>query len=428
MLDIQFIREHVDLVKHNIANRNMEVATDELLRLDEERRSRIVEIETFRSERNKKSKEKPREEEMKRIRKMGEKMKKVEQELEAIEKRYTDILLNVPNLAHADVPIGKDETENKVVRTVGDIPSFSFAPKEHWEIGLERNFLDFDHASDVSGSRFAYIKGDLVLLQFALIQFVLSVVTSEKTLQKIIQTHTLNVPSTPFIPVIPPVMMREEIMQKMGRLEPREERYHIPSDNLYLVGSAEHTLGPLHMREIIGEEKLPIRYIGYSTAFRREAGSYGKDTKGILRVHQFDKLEFESFSTPEKGEHEQDFIIAIQEYLMGTLGIPYRVILKCTGDMSAPDYREFDIEAWLPGQEKYRETHTSDYMTDYQSRRLNTRVKRKNKTHEFVHMNDATACAIGRTLIAIMENYQQVDGTIAIPTALHPYMIGKTSI
>jgi seryl-tRNA synthetase len=222
-------------------------------------------------------------------------------------------------------------------------------------------------------------------------------------------------------------MIRPEVFQRMARLEPKEERYYIPSDDIYLIGSAEHTLGPLHMDETIQEDRLPIRYLGFSTAFRREAGSYGKDTRGILRVHQFDKLEMESFVSPEEGFAEQDFFVAIQEYLVHSLGLPYQVVAICTGDMGNPDVRQFDIEMWIPSQGKYRETHTSDYMGDYQARRLATKMKRKDGKTEFVHMNDATAFAIGRTLIAIMENYQTADGKIMVPEVLQKY-VGKKVI
>jgi seryl-tRNA synthetase len=258
------------------------------------------------------------------------------------------------------------------------------------------------------------------MLEFALVQFAFSVLTDEKILKKIIKKVGLDVPSTPFVPVIPPVFIRPEVFQKMGRLEPKDERYYIPKDDLYLIGSAEHTLGSMHMDEVFNVEALPIRYIGFSAAFRREAGAASKDMKGILRVHQFDKLEMESFTRPEDSLKEQDFFVAIEEYFMQELELPYRVVAICTGDMGAPDYRQIDIETWLPGQNKYRETHTSDLMTDYQSRRLNIKTKIGDKT-EFVHMNDATAIAMSRTPIAIMENYQQKDGSIKIPKALQKY-------
>ena len=223
--------------------------------------------------------------------------------------------------------------------------------------------------------------------------------------------------------MVPPVMIRPEIFKKMARLSEadKEERYYFPKDDVYLVGSAEHTLGPLHMDEVFNEEDLPIRYLGFSTSFRREAGTYGKDLRGILRVHQFDKLEVESFTTSENSLTEQNFIIALQEYLVRSLKIPYQLVILCTGDMGAPDARQIDLECWMPGQEKYRETHTSDLMTDFQARRLNTKVRRKGGKTEFVHMNDATAFAIGRILIAIFENYQQKNGSIKVPKVLQKY-------
>jgi seryl-tRNA synthetase len=221
-------------------------------------------------------------------------------------------------------------------------------------------------------------------------------------------------------------MMRPEVMEKMARLEPREERYHIPGDDMYLIGSAEHTLGPLHMDEIIPAAKLPIRYVGFSTSFRREAGASGKDTRGILRVHQFDKVEIESFTAPEDSEAEQDFFVAIQEYLIQSLELPYRLVMTCTGDQGDPDARHIDLDTWMPGEGKYRETHSADLMTDYQSRRLQTRLRRADGKIEFVHMNDATAFA-GRTLIAILENYQTKEGNVLVPKVLQPY-VGKEII
>ena len=232
----------------------------------------------------------------------------------------------------------------------------------------------------------------------------------------------------PFVPVIPPFMVKPNVYLKMARLYPTEDKYYIPSDDIYLVGSAEHTLGPMHMNHIFDEAKMPVRYVGYSPAFRREAGTYGKDTKGILRVHQFEKLELETFCLPENSLQEQEFLIAIQEYFLQALGLSYEVMMICTGDMGKPDYRQIDINTWMPGQNAYRETHTSDLIASFQPRRLNTKVKRLDGKVELVHMNDATICAMGRTLIAIMENYQQADGSIKIPEILRSYMGGKEFI
>lgn len=428
MLDIQYIRNNIERIKENCKNRNVNVDVDKLIVVDDERRKLIEGIEQLRAQRNKGSKGKPSPEQIAEMRTVGEEIKEREKTLVNVQQQFKEMMEALPNITHADAPVGPDESANTVVRAWGQKPQFSFSPREHWEIGEMLGIIDKKKAAEVSGSRFAYLKGDLALLEFALVQFTMSVLTSEKILSKIATAAGLRVSSKPFTPVIPPVMIRPEVMQQMGRLEPKEERYHIPGDDLYLVGSAEHTLGPLHRGETIDREQTPIRYIGFSAAFRREAGSYGKDTKGIFRVHQFDKLEMESFVHPEDGLVEHDFIIAIQEYLMQQLGIPYQVVYKCTGDMGQPDYREFDIEAWMPGQGKYRETHTADYMTDFQARRLGIKVADADGSTPYAHMNDATAIVMSRIPVAILENYQHEDGTVTVPPVLIPYMHGKKLI
>ena len=284
-----------------------------------------------------------------------------------------------------------------------------------------RGRIEAPRGADVAGARFTYLKGDLVLLQNALHQLMLSILTSGETLRAIAQKAGLDVSPKPFVPVLPPLFIKPDVFQRMARLEPREERYHIEGDDLYLIGSAEHTLGPLHMDETLKAEELPLRYTALTSAFRREAGTYGKDMKGIVRLHQFEKMEMESFTLPEQGLAEQNFLIAIQEHLTAELGLAYQVVMTCTGDQGDPDARHLDIETWMPGQGKYRETHSADYMTDYQARRLATKVKGADGKSVFVHTNDATAFA-GRTLVAILENYQQADGTIAVPEALLPWM------
>jgi seryl-tRNA synthetase len=424
MLDIKFIRENPDIVKQAVINKKSKADIDRLLAVDEKRRKLIADIEGLNQERGIAAKSK----DIERGRLIKENLSSFEKEFKEVEAEYIELMYVVPNIPSDDTPIGKNEDENKVIRQVGEAPQFDFQPKEHWQLGEELGVIDTETASAVSGSRFVYLKGDLALMEFALIQFVMQTLTSKETLQAIIEKAALSVASTPFIPIVPPVMIRPEVFARMGRLEPREERYHIPSDDLYLIGSAEHTLGPIHMDKTLAEAELPIRYIGFSTAFRREAGSYGKDMKGILRLHQFDKLEMESFNVPELSLEEQDFFVAIQEHIVSSLGLPYQVVQICTGDMGAPDARQIDIETWMPGQGRYRETHTSDLMTDYQSRRLNIKVKRESGKNEIVHMNDATATAIGRTLIAIMENYQHADGSIRVPEVLKPFMFGIETI
>ena len=417
MLDIKFIKDNRDIVAKAIRDKNAEpVDLDRLLALYDVRRNLRSKIEDINALRNKAAKEQNHEE----GKRLKEEAAMLEQKLPPLEKEFVTLLLRIPNLPSADTPIG-DESANKVVRSFGEPATFSFEPKPHWDLGHALGIIDSEKAAEVSGARFAYLKGDLVLMQFALLQFALQVLGDTAVLAEIAERAGVTVSVTPFTPVLPPVFMRTAVMNRMARLYPMEERYVFEKDDLVLVGSAEHTIGPLHMDEIIEEKNLPIRYVGYSTAFRREAGAAGKDTRGILRQHQFDKIEVETFVSPEKSMDEQNFIVAIQEYLMQKLKLPYQVVLKSTGDQGAPNHRGIDIEAWMPGQKTYRETHTSDLMTSYQARRLNTRVRRTDGQIEHVHMNDATVFAMGRTLIAIMENYQHEDGTITVPEVLRPY-------
>lgn len=423
MIDINLIREEAEKVKKAVSDKQLDPSlVDEVKKLDEDYRALLVEVEKLRADKNKFAREKNIEE----GKKTKVKLQELEPKLSELENELEGKLKQIPNIVADDVPVGKDETENKVIRKWGEPRKFDFTPKDHLEIGEALGIIDVQTAAKVSGSRFGYLLGDTALLEYALVQYAFEVLADEKVLKKIAEKIAKNFSSKPFTPVVPPVMIKEDVFDKMARLEPREERYFIPSDDLYLIGSAEHTLGAMHMDETFNEKDMPVRYVGFSTAFRREAGSYGKDTRGILRVHQFDKVEMESFTLPENSLKEQDFIIGIQEYLMQSLNIPYQVVAICTGDMGGPDFRQIDIECWLPGQDKYRETHTSDLMTDYQARRLNTKVQRGGKT-EFVHMNDATAFAIGRTIIAILENYQQKDGSIIIPEVLRKWM-GKDEI
>jgi seryl-tRNA synthetase len=257
---------------------------------------------------------------------------------------------------------------------------------------------------------------------------VLDTVTDESTLRTIAENAGLDVAVKPFTPILPPLMIRTDLYDAMDRLEPRDDRYKLEDDDLWLQGSAEHVLGSMHADEIFEEAQLPLRYIGYATSFRREAGTYGKDMEGILRMHQFDKLEMESFTTGEDGLKEHLLFVAIQEHLLATLGLPYQVLQKCTADIGKPNARGVDMETWLPGQDKYRETHTADYMTDYQSRRLKTRVRRESGELELVHTNDATAFALGRIMIAIIENGQDEQGNVTIPVALQPYIGGRRTL
>ncbi|HEC66305.1 MAG TPA: serine--tRNA ligase [bacterium] len=381
MLDVKFVRQNPERIKKEIKERNISlkgnVTIDSFLDLDKEKQKLEIELDSYRAERNSINKTisgKPDDPTRKKLTKLKQNIAKLKPKWREVNKQWENAMNQFPNMHAEDTPIGKDESANKAIKKVGDLPKFDFKPKEHWELGKKLDIIDNERAAKVVGSRFTYLKGDLALLQFALIQHALSVLTDQKVLEKIIKKAKLNLPPTPFIPIIPPVLIRPEIMQKMDRLEPKEERYHTAQDDLYLIGSAEHTLGPMHMNETFDESKLPLRYVGYSTSFRREAGSYGKDVKGIFRVHQFDKLEMETFSLAEKSLEEQALMIAIQEHLVKSLELAYQIVIISTGDMGKPDYRQIDIETWLPGQNKYRETHTADLMNDFQSRRLGIRV------------------------------------------------------
>lgn len=424
MLDINFVRDNKEIVLNAIKNKKGEpVDLDRMIALYDERKAILTQISDLNRARNEAAAARNIEE-GKRLKDEGQGLEEKSRELL---KEFIAMMVKIPNIPSIDTPIGPDESGNKVLHEWGEKPKFDFEPKEHYELGEALDLIDSERAAKVSGSRFTYLKGDLAMLQFALLHFALHVFTNKETLKKIATDRGLDIDVTPFSPIIPPVMIKPDVFQAMGRLEPKEERYHIPSDELYLIGSAEHTMGAMFAEEILKEEQLPMRFVGYSTAFRREAGSYGKDTKGIVRMHQFDKLEMETFCMPGDSFKEQDFLVAIQEHLLQELGIPHQVIIVCTGDMGGPDQRQIDVECWMPGQGKYRETHSADLMGAYQSRRLNTRVKRADGKIEFVHMNDATALAIGRTLVAIMENYQQKDGSIRVPKVLQPYM-GKEVI
>ncbi len=421
MLDIKFIRDNRDKVKLGTKNKNGDPSkVDEVIALDEAYRKLLGQVEILRSERNKASKE-----DREKGKEIKAKLKEIEPQLKKVEDELATTMRHIPNMPFDEVPVGKDDSQNVVVRKWGEPKKFSFTPKDHVELGEKLGILNLETAGKVSGTRFGYLMGDLARMEMALVQFAFDVLTNEEVLTRLASGYN----SKPFVPVIPPVMIKPEVYIRMARLDPGQEveRYYMPKDDIYLIGSAEHTLGPLHIDQTLEEPILPIRYVGFSTAFRREAGSYGKDTKGILRVHQFDKVEMETFTVEEDCVKEQDFLVAIQEYIMQALELPYQVVMVCTGDMGTPDARQIDVETWLPGQNRYRETHSADLVTDYQSRRLNIKVKRKNGQTQLVHMNDATAIAIGRTLIAIIENYQNEDGSITIPKVLQKYL-GKEKI
>lgn len=431
MLDIKFIRDNPDRVQQNARNKGYEVDINNLLSLDDDRRNLQQQVDKLREKRNQNAAKmkggKPEQgliDEGKQI-----KIELAEREgyLKNVDDQYVELLKRVPNMAMDDVPVGASESDNVEVKVVGNIPDFDFIPKNHYEIADAKGWLDKERASRVAGARFAYVMGDMVLLQQAIIQFVMNSLTDEKVLHKIVDQTGLEVSTRPFVPVLPPLMIKTEPYDQMDRLQPSDDRYKIEGEELWLQGSAEHVLGSMHAGEIFDTEQLPLRYLGFATSFRKEAGTYGKDMEGIIRMHQFDKLEMESFTTADDSYQEHLLMIAIQEWLLSQLKLSYHVLLKCTADIGKPNARGVDMEVWLPGQGKYRETHTADYMTDYQARRLNTRVRSGNAL-ELIHTNDATAFALGRAMVAIIENYQTVDGDVVIPEVLRPYMAGRESI
>jgi len=410
MLDIKFIRENPDKVKDGCQKKQVKCDIDYLLELDKKRRQMLQEIEGFKSEQNKFSQQAVDDEQRKKAKEIKDKIKKLEPELDKTEREFIGLMKKIPNLPLDDVPEGKNEKENKVLRKEGKKPKLNFSPKDYLVVAEKLDIIDIERAAKVSGTRFGYLKGGAALLEFALIQLAFEILTKKG-----------------FIPVIPPVMLKEKPMAGMGYLDQgADEVYHLEKDNLYLVGTSEQSIGVMHMDEILKEKDLPKRYVGFSTCFRREAGAYGKDTKGILRVHQFDKAEMFSFCLPEKSKEEHQFLLSMQEKLMKLIEVPYQVVHLCTGDTAAPSVSTYDIEAWMPGQNQYRETHSTSNCTDFQARRLNIRYKSKDGV-KFVHTLNGTAFA-QRSILAIIENYQQKDGSIEIPKVLRKYMNGMKKI
>ena len=344
-------------------------------------------------------------------RRIKEEGKILEAELQKIEAEFEATWRQYPNILREDVPEGVGEEGNQVVRTFGTPPAFSFIPKDHLEIGEKHGWIDVERAAKVSGARFAYLKGEMVELELALLQYTFSTLIKKG-----------------FTPVFPPHMIFTKAMGAMGYLEHggEEEVYHLKNDDTVLIGTSEQAIGPMLMDEMLAEDQLPLRFAAFSPCYRREAGSYGKDMRGILRMHQFDKIEMFSFTTPEASDTEHEFLLGMQETLMQGLGLPYRVMKLCAGDTGAPSARTYDIETWMPSQNLYRETHSTSNTTDFQTRRLNIRVRREGK-NVLAHALNGTAFAMGRIMIAIIENNQQEDGNVKVPEVLQPW-IGKGQI
>lgn len=402
MLDIKFIREHPDVVKQGCRAKQVEVDIDKLLELDGKKREYLKEIEGLRAEQNKFSQD-----QIKEAQEIKTKIKKLEPELNKLGRTIDSLMLQIPNLPLAEVPLGEDESNNIELKKEGELPQFNFPVKDYLEIAESLDLIDVKRTAKITGTRFGFLRNEAVLLEFALINLAFDTLTKEG-----------------FVPIIPPVMLKPEMAKGMGYPEQfdGEEAYYIEKDNLFLVGTSEQSMGAMHANETFNEKDLPQRYVGFSTCFRREAGSYGKDTKGIFRVHQFDKVEMFSFSKPEDSKKEHQFLLKMEENLMKKLKIPYRILQMCTGDLGFPAAAKYDIEAWMSSESRYRETHSTSNCTDFQSRRLNIRYKKKDGSLDFVHTLNGTAFATGRTIIAIIENYQQKDGSVKIPEALQKYL------
>ncbi len=406
MIDIKTVRENPQWIKESSRKKGAEVNVERILELDKERRELLSDVESVRAKKNEASKKlgqatgKEKESIIEEMRSIDS--GNAENRLKEVEEELEKEMLLIPNPPFEDVLVGESDDDNEVIRKEGDIKEFSFTPKDYIQIAEDLDIIDIKRAAKVSGSRFGILKGEGALLHLALVNLAMEVCLKHG-----------------FSPVIPPVMIRPEMMQAMGYVERGgDEIYQIEKDNLYLVGTSEQIIGPMHAGEVFERKDLPKRYVGYSSCFRREAGSYGKDTKGILRVHQFEKIEMFSLTNPEDSKEEHKFLLGIEEELMGMLKIPYRVIDICSGDLGDPAASKYDIEAWMPGQGEYRETHSTSNCTDFQSRRLNIR----HKDGGFVHMLNGTALATGRIIIALLENNQKEDGSVIIPEVLHKYL------
>jgi len=418
MLDIKQFLDAPDMVAQNAKRRGFELDPSVAVSLHQERLKLVDAVQALRTRANEIASSIPSasgEERQGLIdegKQVKEQVKEQETTLKDVESRLEAELLKYPNMLREDVPVGADATGNEIVEVVGEPTTFTFEPKDHMQLAETLDLIDMERAAKISGARFAFLKGDLVLMQFALLQYAFTELVKEG-----------------FTPILPPHIISTEAMGAMGYLQHggEEEVYHLRNDDAVLIGTAEQSIGPMHMDEILDASSFPIRYVGYSPCYRREAGSYGKDTKGIFRVHQFSKIEMFSFTSEEASDEEHAFLLKMQRRLWDGLKLPYRVMKLCSGDTGAPSARTYDIETWFPSYGDYRETHSTSNTTDYQTRRLKTRYKTSEGKTEFAHALNGTAFSMNRPLIAIMENFQQEDGSIIVPEVLRTWM-GKDVI
>ena len=400
MLDPALLKDNIEILKLNISRRNLDVDIDFLIKLNEERKKLRFEAEQKRSHQKELGKEianadkENKEALLNEASEISDEVKSLFEKVDQKDKEFLDQWIKIPNIISNSSPDGKTDSDNQELKRIGNIKEIK-NPKDHLEIASELNLINVEKASEVSGSRFAYLFGDLVKIEFNLVSWALNKL-SEKG----------------FTPTVPPVLVRENALYGTGFFpDDAEQVYEIPNDDLFLVGTSEVPLAALHTNEILNIKKLPLRYAGFSTCFRREAGTYGKDTTGIFRVHQFDKVEMFSFCDPSKSEEEHEFILSVEEELLQALEIPYRVVDVCAGDLGASAAKKFDIEAWIPSQNTYREVTSCSNTTDYQARRLNIRAKNEDNT-SVLHTLNGTAIAVGRILIALIENNQNQDGSV----------------
>ncbi len=405
------MRDDPEPFRAGLARRGLPGAVDRVLALDSERRALTARVEELRAARNRASRAvggaagPERQTLIEEVRKLSAELEELEPRLAAASAALDELMARLPNLPDGSVPPGEGDQDNVELRRVGEPPVLGFEPRDHVAIGEGLGVLDVERAARVSGSRFVYLLGPLVLVQFALVRYALD-----------------RLVAAGYTPVVPPVLVRERALFGTGFLPTGADQiYALRGDDLYLVGTSEVSLVALHTDEILEPEALPIRYAGYSTCFRREAGTYGKDTRGMFRVHQFDKVEMVSFTSPGDSWEEHDRMVAIQEELVAGLELPYRVVNVCVGELGAAAAKKVDLEAWLPGEGRYREITSCSNCTDYQARRLGVRMRVEGGTVP-VHTLNGTAVALGRTLIAVLENHQRADGSVGLPGTLWPYL------
>ena len=416
MLDIKRIRNNPEEVKELLRRRGDEFPIDDVVKLDERRRELLVEVEEMKAKQNVVSKEIPKlkkegkdaSEVLKEMKELSQAIKDMDPKIREIEEELNNLLLTIPNTPNPDTKIGKSDEDNEELRTWGEPKEFDFEPKAHWDIGTDLDILDFERATKLTGSRFTLFKGKGATLERALINFMLNLHTIEKN----------------YVEIAPPLMVNRDSMTGTGQLPKFEEdAFHIPSKDFFLVPTAEVPVTNIHRDEILSEGDLPRYFTAYTPCFRQEAGSAGRDTRGLIRNHQFDKVELVKLVKPEESYDELEKLTKDSEEVLKRLGLPYRVVELCTGDVGFSSAKTYDLEVWMPSYNRYVEISSCSNFEDYQARRANIRYRREDTNKpEYVHTLNGSALAVGRTLAAILENYQQADGSVIIPEVLRPYM------